>query len=196
MVQNIGAPQPPQQPDTVYLNFCSAINQGSVQKIMGACSDALRQFNPQRLYLSFTSGGGEVAAGIALYNFLRGLPVRVVTHNLGAVDSIAVVIFLAGQDRFAVPTATFLFHGVQIIVQQAATLTIFQLRECVSGLDEDHNKIVHVITGRTQLTEDEVRGLFEQGESKNADFAVDKQIVTAIQDFTVPQGAPFFSLVL
>ena len=194
MSQNIAAP--PQQTDTVYLNFCSSISQASVQTLMAACSDALRQFNPQTLYLSFTSNGGEVAAGIALYNFLRGLPVRVVTHNLGAVDSIAVVIFLAGQDRYAVPTATFLFHGVQIMVPQAMNLSIFQLRESVSGLDEDHNKLVHVITGRTKLTEDEVRALFEQGDSKNSDYAVDREIVTAIQDFTVPQGAPFFSLTL
>jgi len=140
------------------------------------------------------SNGGEVASGIALYNFLRGLPVRVITHNVGAIDSIAVVIFLAGEERYAVHTATFLFHGVQITVPQPMNLTIYQLREAVSGLDEDHNRIVHVITGRTILSEDEVRALFEQGESKNSTFAVDHQIITAIQDFSVPQGAPFFSL--
>jgi ATP-dependent Clp protease, protease subunit len=183
-----------QRVDTVYINFCNMISQPTVQTLMAACTDALRQFNPTKLYLSMSSNGGDVAAGIALYNFLRGLPVRVVTHNIGAIDSIAVVIFLAGEERYAVPTATFLFHGVQINVPQPMALTIYQLRESVSGLDEDHNRIVHVITGRTQLSEDEVRGLFEQGESKNATFATEKEIISAIQDFTVPQGAPFFSL--
>ncbi|PYS92821.1 MAG: Clp protease [Acidobacteria bacterium] len=183
-----------QQTDTVYLNFYSPISQTTVQTLMAACTDAMRQFNPRTLYLSISSSGGEVAAGITLYNFLRGLPVRVVTHNIGAIDSIAVVIFLAGQDRYAVPTATFLFHGVQLGISQPTNLTIYQLRELVSGLDEDHNRIVHVITGRTKLSEDEVRELFAQGESKNPTFAVEREIIAAIQDFAVPQGAPFFSL--
>lgn len=192
MVQN---PAPvAQQNATVYLNFCGPISQASVQTIMSACTEALRQFNPQTLYLSFSSSGGEIAAGIALYNYLRGLPIRIVTHNVGSVDSIAVVIFLAGEERYCTPTATFLFHGAQIAISQPMALNIFQLRELVSGLDEDHNRIVHVITNRTQLPEDEVRHMFEQGEVKNSAFATQRQIVTAIQDFSVPQGVPFFSL--
>lgn len=180
--------------NAVYINFCDVINLDKVKTIMAACAEALDKFKPETLYLSISSPGGEVAAGIALHNFLRALPVRVVTHNIGSVDSIAVVIFLAGERRFANHAATFLFHGVQLAVPQATQLSVFQMRELVSGLDEDHNKIVHVITGRSGLTEDEVRELFKQGESKNATFAQDHAIIEAIEDFAVPQGAPLFSL--
>src|SRR5882724_9983921 len=134
MSQNIADPAQ-QQTDTVYLNFCCPITQAAVQTIMAACADAIRQFNPRRLYLSFSSTGGEIAAGIGLYNFLKALPVRVVTHNVGSVVSIAVVIFLAGEERYAVPTSTFLFHGAHIGIAQPANFSIFQLRELVSGLD-------------------------------------------------------------
>jgi ATP-dependent Clp protease, protease subunit len=181
-------------PNAVYINFCDVINLAKVKTVMAACAEALDKFKPETLYLSISSPGGEVAAGIALYNFLRALPVRVVTHNIGSIDSIAVVVFLAGERRYATPTATFLFHGVQLGVSGATQLTVYQMRELLSGLDEDHNKIVHVITGRAQLSEDEVRELFKQGESKNAAFAQDHAIIEALEDFAVPSGVPFFSL--
>jgi hypothetical protein len=37
---------------------------------------------------------------------------QLVTHNVGNVDSIGTVIYLAGEERFACPQATFMLHGV------------------------------------------------------------------------------------
>jgi len=71
-----------------------------------------RQPKPDVLYFLFSSNGGSVNAGIALYNFLRALPVEIIMHNTGSIDSIATVIFLAADKRYAALHSTFLFHGV------------------------------------------------------------------------------------
>ena len=65
----------------------------------------------KEIHLLFASTGGNVDAGISAYNVLRSLPIKLVTYN-GNVDSIATIIFLAGDERIAVPHATFMFHGV------------------------------------------------------------------------------------
>ena len=43
---------------------------------------------------------------------VAGMPFELITHNVGNVDSIGNVVFLAGTRRYAVPHATFMFHGV------------------------------------------------------------------------------------
>ncbi|WP_155837415.1 ATP-dependent Clp protease proteolytic subunit [Herminiimonas sp. CN] len=50
---------------------------------------------------------GSTDQGFALYNFLRSLPIPLKTHNIGDVESIAVVVFLASTKRFTCPHSRF-----------------------------------------------------------------------------------------
>lgn len=70
------------------------------------------QAGTTRLVLAMNSPGGNVVAGMAIYNTLLAMPFEIVTHNIGNVDSIANVIFLAGKERFACGPSTFMFHGI------------------------------------------------------------------------------------
>jgi len=55
-----------------------------------------------RFVILISSMGGNVFSGISAYNFLKGIPAEVWTHNFGSTDSIAVVLFCAGSKRFSV----------------------------------------------------------------------------------------------
>src|SRR5207253_6450721 len=94
-------------PQRIYLVFSLAITTQNVQKLLLECTKWTNQ-GTKEIYILFASYGGNVAAGIAAYNALRALPVKLITHNIGNVDSIANIIFLAGQERIAVPHATFM----------------------------------------------------------------------------------------
>jgi ATP-dependent protease ClpP protease subunit len=65
-----------QMHNTVYVNFHSGISEPVVNKLMAACVEVLGQTKPKAFYFLFASGGGEVDAGIVLYNFLRALPCK------------------------------------------------------------------------------------------------------------------------
>src|SRR6266536_1225344 len=80
-----------------YINYFDAITDGKVRGLMALCSEILAKVNPTptTLYFALSSPGGSVAAGITLYNLLRGLPVHIVMHNTVSVDSIATVIFVS-----------------------------------------------------------------------------------------------------
>ncbi len=98
---------------TVYLNFFDGIDPVKVNKFIQFTTEVIRQHQPTELYFLIASNGGDVDSGFVLYNFLLSLQGKIVVtmHNTGTIDSIANVIFAAGQNRYAAPNASFLFHG-------------------------------------------------------------------------------------
>ena len=97
--------------------------------------------------------------GLTVYNMLRGMPFELTTHNIGSVNSIGNVIFLAGEKRYACKNSTFMFHGVGFDVQNMR-LEEKILRERLDSLTADQKKIASVIAERTRLTDEEIGKLF------------------------------------
>ena len=61
---------------------------------MSLLSDVVaRQKTGNFILFYFCVHRGAVSYGIVLYNFLKALPVEIVMHNTGSVDSIGTVIF-------------------------------------------------------------------------------------------------------
>jgi ATP-dependent protease ClpP protease subunit len=71
----------------------------------------------------FSSWGGSTGDGMALYSYLRALPVELTMHAVGPVSSIAVPVFLAGAQRLAVDHASFFFHEYTWTDRDASRLT-------------------------------------------------------------------------
>jgi len=179
---------------TFYINFYDAIEIPKVNALMAICTDIVHRENPDTLYFLFSSSGGSVDAGMVLYNFLKSLPVEVVMHNTGSIDSIATVVFLAGNKRYAARHSAFLVHGIQWNFHQPTSLTIPQLREHVSRAKNDESKIISIYSEHTSLEKEEIISLFNEGESKGLEFAMDTGFISEIKDSAIPKGAPFFSV--
>jgi ATP-dependent Clp protease protease subunit len=147
------------------------------------------------LYFLFSSGGGMVDSGVALFNYLRALPQEITMHNVGSIDSIANAVFLAGDVRYAAPTSAFLLHGISWTFQQAASLTYSQMQETISRFDAAEQLSAKIIGDRSKLSAEEVRALFRQGQSKDPQFALDKGLIHEIREPSVLEGAPLHSIV-
>ena len=91
------------------VHFIGPINHNSVCTIRNLCLQAL-QSGASEIELHLSTEGGNMTAGFALYFFLKSLPLPLTTHNIGSVESVGVVIFLAGQKRYACPGTRFLVH--------------------------------------------------------------------------------------
>ena len=181
-------------PTTTYISYYDAINEGKAKAFMAACAEAIAQTRPSRLYFLFSSTGGSVDAGIAIYNYLRALPIAIVMHNTGSIDSIANVVFLAADERYANPHSSFLFHGIHWGFAQGAQLSWSQLQETVGRFRADEGKMVGIITQRTRITADELTRLFHQGETKDLAFAQEKGLIHKVEEAKVAAGSPFISL--
>jgi ATP-dependent protease ClpP protease subunit len=161
---------------------------------MEACAQIIAQAHATQLYFLFSSTGASVDAGVALYNFLRALPVPIVMHNTGSIDSIANVVFLAADERYANSNSSFLFHGIQWGFSQGAQLTWTQLQETVSRFKGEETKIIDIISQRTTIKPDELKALFHQGEIRGTAFAQEKGIIQGVKEAKIPANVPFFAL--
>ena len=179
---------------TAYISYYDVINEQKVRGLMQACAEVLAQHKPTQLYFLFSSQGGSVDAGVSLFNFLRALPIPIVMHNTGSINSIANTIFLAADERYANANSSFLFHGITWSFGQGAQLSWTQLQETVSNFKGEETKLFSIISQRTKLSLEELKALFHQGEAKDTAFALDKGIIQAVKEAKVPVGAPFFSL--
>jgi len=184
---------------TVYIQFNHNITTESVN----ALTDALGQISNQNqqgqidldgLYIMFNSSGGQVDAGISLYNFLDGLSHQVTIHNVGSVDSVATVIFLAGDDKYAAPGSSFLFHGVAARFRRDDNLSLPRLKERLSSLEQDQDKVTNLITSNCDLTEPEVENLNQQGQSKGVQWALNKSIIDRVTPLNIPTGAQIITI--
>ena len=178
---------------TIYVNYCDSINEVKVKAIMGALAEIINKERPDTIYCLFSSSGGLVEQGITLHNFLRALPVELIMHNTGSIDSIANVVFLAGAVRYAAVHSSFLFHGVNWNFSANSSLARSQMAEVLSSIDSSEAKIDGIITERTQLTAEDVRTLFRQGESKDSVFALSKGIISEIVNPVIPKDVSILS---
>ena len=108
------APKPAAPNQRLYISFFADINTVTASALMGTIGKHMSQNQEtfRELHLLLSTMGGQVPAGISLYNMLMGLPVKVITHNTGTVNSIGNVVFLAGAERYAAKISSFMFHGV------------------------------------------------------------------------------------
>jgi len=189
------SPSPISIPKSVfYINYFDQISPPHVKVLMGVCTQVITQKKPDVLYFLFSSPGGQVDAGITFYNFLRSLPAEIVMHNTGAIDSIGTVIFLAGDQRYAAKHSSFLFHGVQTQFQKDSAVHPSHLRERLSRLETDESKITGIVAERSEMTEGEMRDLFQQGQAIDLATALKKKIIHEIRNPEIPKGADLVSI--
>jgi len=96
---------------SVFVSFSAEIAPQTTETLIAVLGEQANK-GVDEVCLMISTPGGSVMNGLNLYDVLRALPLKLVTHNVGNVDSIGNAIFLAGEERYACPHSTFMFHGV------------------------------------------------------------------------------------
>ena len=128
----------------VVIRFFAPVIDATINALLSAMDQKMKQGISDFVIL-ISSPGGSVIHGLSAYNYLKGLPVTLTTHNFGSVDSIGIVLYCAGSRRLSVPQARFLLHGVNSQFAQKQTLEEKQLEERLKGLRIDIENIAKVI---------------------------------------------------
>lgn len=178
----------------IYINYCDGFDPIRVKTLMAIITDLLLREKPDIIYFLISSNGGVVDSGVTFYNFLKSLPTEIVMHNIGVIDSIANVVFVAGSRRFAAPHTTFTFHGAQVGLNTGQQLSLPAISEIKDRLDHNHKTIAGIICENTKLEKDQLMKLFAQGEVKETDFALQEGIIHEIKPAQVPKDAPIISV--
>lgn len=176
----------------VVIKFFAPVIDVTINSLMNVIDTKMRQ-GAERFILLISSPGGSVMHGLSAYNYLKGLPVHITTHNFGSVDSIGVIVFCGGAVRLSVPQARFLLHGVSVGFQNQR-LEEKQLEESLKGLKIDLENIAKVIAANTGKAVDEVTNAMLERTTLNPEEAKAWGLVHDIKVELFEKGSEVISI--
>ena len=126
-----------------FIRLVAAINEFSTEALLRVVEAKVAEYS--RIHLMINSNGGNVALGLALFNILKSLPIEVYTYNLGSVDSIGVVVYCSGTQRYAARNSGFLLHPASFTVQETSVFDEYQFNERLKRLQIDNKHMARVV---------------------------------------------------
>jgi len=118
-------------------------------------------------------------------------------HNIGSIQSIANIVFLAGKKRTAAPHSNFLLHNITWTFAQE-TLTEPQVHERVMGLETAREDFTQIFSEHTSITPDTFTSekYFEKPRIFRAAEAKSVGLVHDVVDLKLPLGMPAANIIM
>lgn len=174
-----------------YFTLAGDINSDMVRRVF----DALGKMTSDGIgtaHILLQSNGGYVSDGICLYNTLRNAPLDLVMYNCGAVASIAVTVFLAGQRRIASDTARFMIHKSHATAPVGARPEALQI--IADGLMADDRRTETILRRHINLTPRMWDVHAHSDLHLSPQDALDTLLISELGDFAPPPGSPLFNI--
>src|SRR5579863_8818192 len=178
---------------SVAIRLHGSINNSTINSLMNTIDDKMKE-GIMNFVLLISSHGGDTAAGLTGYNYLKGLPVRITTCNIGTVSSIAAVLYCTGNRRISVPHAKFLIHEPYWTFQQSS-LDEGEIDEILKRLTiykQNIAKVIAINTGKTIL---EVLSIMRQRTTFTPDEAVTWGLVHEINSELFKEYSEVISII-
>ncbi len=171
------------------VTFVGPMHYPATKNLRNLCCQLAGNGVPE-IYLQFSSTGGSLVEGFALYNFLRSLPTKLTTHNIGSVESIENIVFLAADQRYACSETHFLFHGFDWAFGDNQSLVHERIKEISMSLSADEMRFVEMLKGRAGMTDIDIQNLdlFRKSVVVNTTDAKKYGLIHDIRDAKIPAG--------
>lgn len=128
------------------IHFTGPINSSTTGQLIRKCSDAINN-GASELVIKIATMGGECSYGFSLFNFLTSLPIPVHTHNLGTVESMGNIIYLAGEHRTACRHSKFLIHPFNWTLH--GSIDHARMSEYAMSMEYDLQLFIEIVKERT-----------------------------------------------
>jgi ATP-dependent protease ClpP protease subunit len=184
---------------TAHIYFGRPINLDTAANLVNACRSLITEMTQATgaasptlawsdLRIEIASGGGDVVAAFAMFNEIIGMDIPVDTHNAGAVDSSAIMPFMAGRRRTASTMSAFMFHQT-VWSFPTVSQTGTQIKDASRWLALYDGMVADTIATRTTLSRDQVLEMMRDGASLTPKEALATGIVHAIEECRTPRTA-------
>ncbi len=168
-----------------YMGYTGPIDSDGVGRIAAALNKAVND-RFDEVQLCFSSLGGYVADGIYLYSHIRGLPINVVMHNTGSVSSIAVAVFVAGEERYCSSHAMFMIHPTVMPSQEG--MTSERLQSSLNAALADDSRTESILRERAAIPGEILVARRFKDVYITPREAVIYGLVHAVKEFVLPKG--------
>jgi ATP-dependent Clp protease protease subunit len=169
------------------VHFAAGINQNTAQGLREVSFKALHN-GATELHVHFACSGGTNFHGFELYHLMKSLPVPVTFHNVGNVESMGVVVFLAGSRRLACAESRFLLHPLHWGFEQGG-VDISRLTEYAARLNDDvkrYASIFATVTNGANQPLDITSNLAHSHRILTASEALDCGLIHEISEAMIP----------
>lgn len=177
----------------VVIRFFSPVIDDTVNALINAVDQKMKQ-GVKDFIILISSPGGSVFHGLSVYNYLRGLPASITTHNFGSVDSIGIILYCAGSTRLSVPQARFLLHAVNVQFKGDQNLEEKQLEERIKGLRIDIENIAKVIVANTHKSVEDITNAMLERTTLNPNEALSWGLVHEVKSELFQAGSEVISI--
>ena len=175
------------QPKEAYFTLSGDVNSDMVHRVFEATSH-MTEDGIDTAHVLVQSNGGYVSDCLCLYNFMANSPIDFVTYNGGAVASIAVILFLAGRERYASDTARFMIHKSHATASPGSRPDALNI--IVEGLRADDNRTESILRKHVELSPEQW-AIHQYGDLHLTEReAKSAGLITDVADFAPPRGAP------
>lgn len=171
-----------------YIHFSSGIDDEKIHELLRSVADCIQNGDPD-VYLLLNSTGGGVWSGYHGYNMLRSLSLNLTVHNVGVVNSVANIIFLAGDRRYASPCSYFKFHSAGWHLKDGARLEATRAKAAVDALTADNDTMAAALADRTSLPPEEIGQLFFRDVVRTTEWALEFGLIEDVRFPSIPAGA-------
>lgn len=166
----------------IQVMFTGDLNQHSVTRLIDQVNQRVAA-GARSLLLAVSTGGGNVYWGVTAYGFLRGVGLdKIVTHNMGSIESMGGPLYLAGDRRLCISNGRFLIHSVYWNFPAEANPSEKDLADILLNMQRDRDRIATIISERTATDLADVRQHMQDTRILNAEEATDYGFVHEITD--------------
>lgn len=183
-----------QFPGGCFIGFNAMINSKGIEQLLVVVAQAIQQMFTH-VTICMSSTGGDPNSAMNGYNVLSSLPITLVTHNTGAVQSAAVTVFLAGKERYSCPGATMFFHQTAAAHDGVRRLTEVYLLGRLQQAKREDQRTAQIIAEKSGSPADRIH------EWQNAELTMDNEaalqagLIHEIRPLVIPKNAWFCQVV-
>lgn len=161
----------------ITVTFSDHINANSIHLFI----DKLEKLNEEKpeankLTIQISSLGGDVDMAIELFNFIKALDFHVKMVNTSYVNSAAIIVFLAGDERVCLPSTSFYVHAItkQLNGIYSAGALIKEVRE----MNANTEKVSSLFEMRTKKNKSYWKRLMRKGQMITKEKALELGLTT------------------
>lgn len=157
--------------DVIKINFSNSINATTVNAFIQNL-ESLCELYPNAVVLSIniSSPGGDVDVAIELFYFLRSINCKIQTVNTSYVNSAAILVYLAGDERICHSGSTFYVHSISKRLK--GVFDIKMLLNEVKEMSVNTDIVATLLEQRTKKEKGYWKRMMSKGCIVNADQAL------------------------
>ncbi len=183
---------------TAHIFFGKAITPETATALILAARALMGERNPgpppgpflwDHLHFSISCGGGDLISAFGAFNEMKGLPLKVTTHNAGAIDSAAIMPFMVGERRTASPASAFFFHQVRWNFSTNVNVPMYVIDEATTYLGVYENMMADYVADRSGQKKETILNMMREGTSVSSADAKKLGLIHDVCECSIPQDA-------